>query len=121
MLPYFYDYSKRGLVFCADTGEIYYKASKKIQSLVPPDALVGGIEMSGPIRLYAGMESFRWDQPQSRKLINDFLSKGRPLYLIIESWWQGHPAIKEIAEAFNLKLSTGTRISVCLVLTLFVL
>jgi hypothetical protein len=103
LLPYFCTYSIRNWVFFADKGEMYYQATKKMQSLVPPDALVGGIEMSGPIRLYAGMESFRWDQPQSFKLMYDFLKKKRPLYLLIEPWNKQHPIIEEIAQTFNVK------------------
>lgn len=59
--------------------------------------------MSGPIRLYTGLESFRWDHPQSLKLIHDFLKKGRPLYLLIEPWNKQHPAIEKIAKTFFLK------------------
>ncbi|MCX6556119.1 MAG: hypothetical protein NTW95_01595 [Candidatus Aminicenantes bacterium] len=103
LLPYFIAFSDRNWVFSADKGEMYYQATKKMQSLVPPDALVGGIETSGPIRLYAGMESFRWDQPQSFKLMYDFLKKKRPLYLLIEPWNKQHPIIEEIAQTFNVK------------------
>jgi hypothetical protein len=103
MLPYYNDFSKRNLVFSADKGEMYYQASKAMQSMVPPDALVGGLEMSGPIRLYTGLESFRWDQPQSFKLMHDFLKKGRPLYLLIEPWNLQHPTIEKIAGIFVLK------------------
>jgi hypothetical protein len=103
MLPYFNAFSERNLVYTADKGEMYYQASKKMQSLVPPNALVGGIEMSGPIRLYTGLESFRWDQPQSFKLMHDFLKKGRPLYLLIEPWNRQHPTIDQIAKTFVLK------------------
>jgi hypothetical protein len=103
MLPYFNAFSDRNLVLTADKGEMYYQATKKMQSLVPPNALVGGLEMSGPIRLYTDLESFRWDQPQSLKLIHDFLKKDRPIYLLIEPWNRQHPAIKIIAETFFLK------------------
>lgn len=103
MLLYFNAFSDRNLVFSADKGEMYYQACKKMQSMVPPNALVGGLEMSGPIRLYAGLESFRWDHPQSLKLIHDFLKKGRPLYLLIEPWNKQHPAIEKIAKTFFLK------------------
>jgi hypothetical protein len=103
MLLYFYDYSKRNLGFSTNLGEKYFKTSKKIQSLVPPDALVGGRGMSGPLRLYAGIESFRWDHRKSRVLIHDFLIKGRPLYLIIESRIKQHPIIKEISKTYDLK------------------
>ncbi len=104
LVSYFFSYSVKNWVFSADKGEMYYKASKKIQSLVPPGALVGGIEMSGPLRLYAGIESFRWDfLPQSVTLIRDFLAKGRPLYLSIEPWNDRHPAFKEICDNFNVE------------------
>jgi hypothetical protein len=71
--------------------------------MVPPDSLVGGIGMTGPVRLYAGMESFRWDYAQTGKLIRDFLNKGRPIYLLIEPWYIQHPAIEQIAQIFDLK------------------
>jgi hypothetical protein len=103
MLFYFKVFSDRNLVFSADKGELYYQACKKMQSLVPPDALVGGLEMSGPIRLYTGLESFRWDHPQCPQLIHDFLKKDRPLYLLIEPWNRQHPAIEKITGAFEVK------------------
>jgi len=103
MLHYFISYAKQNYVFSADAWKMYFQASKKIQSLVPPDALVGGLEMSGPIRLYAGLESFRWDYRESLNLIHDFLKKGRPIYVLIEPWHAQHPAIMNIKATFNLK------------------
>lgn len=103
MLPYFIAFSDKKLVFTADKGEMYFKASKAMQKLVPPDALVGGLEMSGPIRLYTGLESFRWDDPQCLKLIRDFLKKGRPVYLLIEPWGKENPAFEKLAGTFALK------------------
>lgn len=104
MLPYFYNYSKRGLSFRPNRAKIFFTTSKKIQMLVPPDALVGGIEMSGPLRLYAGIESFRWDHRKARVLIRDFLNMTHPLYLLIEPQQMQHPNIKKIARSFELKM-----------------
>lgn len=103
MLPYFCGYSKRNMVLTADRGKLFFKASKKIQSLLPPGAMVGSLEMSGPLRLYAGIESFRWDHPQRRKLMYDFLNKGRTLYLLVEPNYKRHPSMERIARNFNLK------------------
>jgi hypothetical protein len=101
MLAYFHDYSDRNQVFSADKGEMYYRASKVLESRVPRNSLVGGLEMSGPVRLYSGLESFRWDLPEGLELIGDFLKKGRPVYLFIEPWNREHPALKTIESNFR--------------------
>jgi len=103
MLPYFYTYADRDHVLTGDKGDLFYRACNEIQSLLPADALVGGLEMSGPINLYTRLQSFRWDLKEGLPLIRDFLEKGRPLYLAIEPWHKQHPAIKEIDHAFMLK------------------
>jgi len=103
LLPYFYAYAQRNYVLTGDKGDVFFKASMTIQSLLPENALVGGLEMSGPIKLYTRLESFRWDLQESLFLIGDFLQRNRPLYLLVESWHQRHPAIQDIGRIFMLK------------------
>jgi hypothetical protein len=103
MLPYFYWYAERNDVLDGDKGDLFYRACNEIRALVPATALVGGLEMSGPLKIYTNLESYRWDLHESLELIRDFLEKGRPLYLLIEPWQKGHQAINEIDQSFRLK------------------
>jgi hypothetical protein len=103
MLPYFYWYAERNDVLDGDKGDLFYRACNEIRALVPAAALVGGLEMSGPLKIYTNLESYRWDLHESLELIRDFLEKGRPLYLLIEPWQKGHQAINEIDQSFRLK------------------
>jgi hypothetical protein len=106
LLPYFYSHSRRHNVISGDKGDMFFKASTSIRSLLPADALVGGLEMSGPIELYSGLRSFRWDLEESLALIADYVAKGRPLYLALEPWHRGHPAVRRIENSFQVTRMT---------------
>ncbi|MBN2400415.1 MAG: glycosyltransferase family 39 protein [Candidatus Aminicenantes bacterium] len=103
MLSYFYKYAEGNDVLTGDKGEMFFRACTEIQSILPANALVGGLEMSGPIKLYTRLESYRWDLEESLDLIRDFLKKGRPLYLLVEPWHREHPDIQDIDRNFVMK------------------
>ena len=103
MVPYFYKYSERNLLLTDDKGKFFYTASKKIETLVPPNALLGCMEWSGAISLYTGIESFRWDVNESLVLIHDFLGRGRSIYLLIEPWQKDHRMLQTISQTYKLE------------------
>ncbi|HSQ34867.1 MAG TPA: hypothetical protein VLQ89_02640, partial [Candidatus Binatia bacterium] len=103
LLAYYHVFAHKNWVYSADKGEMYHRASRSAEKLLPANALVGGIETSGPLRLYTRLESFRWDLQESTKLIDDFLALGRPIYLFIEPWNARHPALEDIAEEFTVE------------------
>lgn len=103
LLAYYHVFSHKNWVYSADKGEMYYRASRIAERLLPANALVGGIETSGPLRLYTRLESFRWDLQESTKLINDFLALNRPIFFFVEPWNARHPALDDIAEEFKVE------------------
>lgn len=81
--------------------------SIKIRKLVPQNSLIGGVNFSGPLRLYGHLESFRWDDPGAPMLIDDALAAGRPVYLLIEPRLFGvHPAALALRERYSLRAET---------------
>lgn len=56
----------------------------QIASHVPRNALVGALEFSGSLRVYAGLETFGWNYPGAVAFARSEYLKGRPIYLLIE-------------------------------------
>ncbi len=93
------------------TLEAYYPRNAAIVArTVSRDSLIGALNFSGPLRLYAGLESFRWDSPDAPQLIDDALSLGRPVYVIIEPELDDtHPAALALKERYSLRAVTQLR------------
>jgi len=63
-------------------GKIFYDVALKVKSLVPANSLIGSLDMSGALRLYANLESFNlMDTKGSSKIFRKMLKK-RPVYII---------------------------------------
>jgi hypothetical protein len=77
--------------------------SRAIRAAVAPDALVGCIDFSGSLRLYGGLETFRWDHAGAVATIEHGLEEGRPVYLVVEPWNWEHRRLAEIRERFWLE------------------
>ncbi|MGE5342865.1 MAG: ArnT family glycosyltransferase [Candidatus Omnitrophota bacterium] len=86
--------------------KLYYDISKKISRKVEPHSLVGGLDFSGPLRLYAGVESFNTLHMNSLILISDMLKQGRPIYIAVEPWNKDTIVIKRIFENFTCEKVT---------------
>lgn len=67
-------------------GELFYVISKKIEKQIPSGSLVGCCDFSGPLRIYANIESFGSFHLNALYLISDMLKEGKPLYVLVEPW-----------------------------------
>jgi hypothetical protein len=75
--------SEKGL-FNRSNAYGWIRDSFELKALLPRDSLIGGVNFSGPLRLYAGIETFRWDHPKAPDLIDYALANRRPVYLLVE-------------------------------------
>jgi hypothetical protein len=80
-----------GLVYAESKGqfdisarEVWLRDLKKIRDRVGKQSLIASVVFSGPLRLYNGMESFRWDNDKAPELIDYALANGRSVYALIE-------------------------------------
>lgn len=87
-------------------GEIFYVISKKIQEQVPPDSFVGCCDFSGPLRIYANIESFGSFHLNSLYLISDMLKEGKPVYVMVEPWQKTNVGLEWIFKNFEAQKIT---------------
>jgi hypothetical protein len=84
--------------------DLWLRDSFELKKSLPRDSLVGGLNFSGPLRIYSGLESFRWDHDEAQKLIDYALKKDRPVYLLIEpSLYDTHPAALALRDRYFIK------------------
>lgn len=62
--------------------EWYLLDSMRIKELAPRDALIGAREHTITLRLYGGLQSFRWCHPDAPSLEKAALAQGRPVYAV---------------------------------------
>jgi hypothetical protein len=82
----------------------YRDDAETVARLVPGDALVGALNFSGPLRLYAGLETFDYTHPQGLSLARRELSLGRSIFLVAEPWLlASEPARTRWTQMFRLR------------------
>jgi hypothetical protein len=87
-------------------GKLFYIISKKIEKEVVPGSLVGCCDFSGPLRIYANIESFGSFHMNSLLLVSDMIKEGKPVYVVVEPWQKETPGIKGIFKNFKVKKIT---------------
>ncbi|HLP59466.1 MAG TPA: phospholipid carrier-dependent glycosyltransferase, partial [Candidatus Deferrimicrobium sp.] len=87
-------------------GKLYYLISKKATKNIMPGSLVGCCEFSGPLRIYANIETFGFFHLNSLFLISDMLKEGKPVYVMVEPWQKENPGLKWIFKNFKIKKIT---------------
>ncbi|MEM8605176.1 MAG: hypothetical protein AAGF24_15255, partial [Cyanobacteria bacterium P01_H01_bin.121] len=97
-----YSFGKQQELFNAFTSRDYYTESLHIAAAVPADSHVGAIEFSGPLNLYGGLNTFRWDHEHAPDLIRQVMATGTPVYLVIAPHNQRHPRFQELLQQFQL-------------------
>lgn len=80
---YFIRFEAETLLFTRDKAKVFHDTAHKVAARVPPGSVVGAFEMSGPLRLYGGIESFNLNHPRAVKLIRRMLRE-RPVYVMME-------------------------------------
>jgi hypothetical protein len=93
-----------------DKGELFYVISKKVAKKIAPGGLVGCCEFSGPLRIYANIESFGFFHMNSLFLISDMLKEGKPVYLVVEPWQKKNLGLKAIFKNFRVRKITDVGI-----------
>jgi hypothetical protein len=84
--------------------EPYERDSRRIAQIVPPNSLIGAMNFTGPLRLYAGLESFSYDHPEAPELIDWAFESARPVYAVIEpAELDTNPSVRLLRERFDLK------------------
>jgi hypothetical protein len=58
--------------------------AQAVGRLVPTGALVGSVNLSGPLRLYARFQSFFWCHPDAVGLVRWAIDAGRPVYTALD-------------------------------------
>lgn len=78
------------LVFAAEQGlflhafdHVWEEGSLDVKRSVRKNSLVGTVDYSGALRLYAGIESFNWLNPAGSALIEHALESGRRVYFLL--------------------------------------
>jgi hypothetical protein len=100
----------------SDDGSAQARSAFVVRDALPPDAVVGSIELSGTLRLYAGLETFHTGRPGVPALVEFVLGQGRPAYVLVEPWNQQHPGVAALRERFafepvlELGVWPGTRL-----------
>jgi hypothetical protein len=91
-------------LFAGTIDAAFESDARRVRRLVPAQSLVGGLMYSGPLRLYGGLESFRWDSPDAPHLIDDALDTGRAVFVLIEPDEYGkHPAALALRKRYALR------------------
>jgi len=93
-----------------DKGKLFYVISKKVAKKIAPGGLVGCCEFSGPLRIYANIESFGFFHMNSLFLISDMLKEGKPVYLVVEPWQKKNLGLKAIFKNFRVRKITDVGI-----------
>ncbi|MDQ1352233.1 MAG: hypothetical protein QG657_2539 [Acidobacteriota bacterium] len=87
-------------------GKLFYIISKKVAKEIVPGSLVGSCDFSGPLRIYANIESFGSFHMNSLLLVSDMLKEGKPVYVAVEPWQRETPGIKGIFDNFKVRRIT---------------
>ncbi len=83
--------------------ELWLRDCFELKKLLPRNSLVGALNFSGPLRMYAGIESFRWDNANAPELIDFGLKHRRPVYLLIEpDMFRKAPAAIALRKRYDL-------------------
>jgi hypothetical protein len=77
--------------------ERYPREVAALSRVVPAGALVGSLNLSGPLRLYSRFQSFFWCHSETTALLDWAVNSGRPVYLALDD---GEFACNEGADAF---------------------
>jgi hypothetical protein len=82
----------------------YFEDSRLVADLVPRDSLVGAVNYTGPLRMYAGLESFDYDEPSAKDLITWAMGAKRPVYTVIEpEEYESSPNVLDFRERFEIE------------------
>jgi hypothetical protein len=90
-------------LFIRDFEESYAVDSRRIAALVRPNALVAAVNFTGPLRMYAGLESFKYDHPRALELVDWAIDAGRPVYAVIEPFEIDNPYVHALVARFRLE------------------
>jgi hypothetical protein len=96
-------FGARHHLFEADKAASQVRDCQAIRAAVAPEAVVGSVEFSGSLRLYGGLETFRWDHETAVETIHHVLGLGRPVYVVVEPWHWEHELLLELQEHFALE------------------
>jgi len=85
--------------------EYHYQVNSAIvRRSVAANSLVGGLNFSGALRYYAGLETFRWDHVKAPDVIDAALDRGRPVYVVIEpDLFETHPQAVALRTRYRLR------------------
>lgn len=81
------------------------RASFVLRDALPPDAVVGTVEMSGALRLYGGLETFMWYHEGAEALVDFALGEGRPVYFLFAPPHEENERVAELRERYTLEPS----------------
>lgn len=79
----------------------YYEDARRVAAQVPRDSLVGAINFTIPLRLYAGLESFDYRRPSAVALVEAATRAGRSAYAVIEPDMFEHEGVRALQERFR--------------------
>jgi hypothetical protein len=87
-------------VYGPDDDGAQARSAFAVRDAVPPDSVVGSIELSGTLRIYGGLETFRTDHESAPELVDFTLSEGHPVYVVVEPWNEQHDGIVALRRHF---------------------
>ncbi len=82
----------------------YADDSRRIAEIVPSNSLIGAFNFTGPLRMYARLESFKYDDPDALELVDWATRENRPVYAVIEpTELDTNPRVLELRARFDLE------------------
>jgi len=95
-------YRGRGynMLWVRDLGKVYYTLSNNVAALVPPDSIVGSVELTGSLRYYTKIESFFSVHENSLILVRDVLKDKKRAFLVVEPWNHENAMIIKLFNTF---------------------
>ena len=97
-------YGQNHQLFHRGFEENYAIDARRVAQLVPPSSLIGAVNFTGPLRLYAGLQSFKYDHPRALELVDWALQTRRPVYAVIEPMeFDTNPRVLELRDRFALE------------------
>ncbi|MCP4213824.1 MAG: hypothetical protein GY765_04160, partial [bacterium] len=107
---YYTVFTSRTSIFIQERGKLFHGFAVEVGKHVPQDSVVGAFELTGPLRLYADLESFNlWYCKSSMKLMKRMV-KRRPLYIIREPLLEGSLFFQTKLKRFEYtEIETGGR------------
>lgn len=97
-------FDDRHHLFLQGFEKTYFDDSRLVAGLVPHDSLVGAVNYTGPLRMYAGLESFDYNEPSAKDLVAWAIEAKRPVYTVIEpEEYESSPNVLEFRERFEIE------------------